>query len=175
MPDLKTIDLIAISGKQFSGKDTLADLLLDYMPNFQKIPLAKAIKAEYARQQGITVEDLEANKAQHRPGLIALGDWGRQQDPDYWLKQVLSAPGQKIISDVRLQREYELLRAQGAFLIRLNADHSIRATRGNLVSETDRTETELDAIPNADWDLVLTNNGTPAELDAQLRRVFGIQ
>jgi len=163
---LQDAQIIGISGKQFSGKDVLTRLLLERLPGFRQIPLALAIKQAYGQQHGLTLEEIEANKAQYRPGLIALGDWGRAQDPDYWLKQVLGLPGKKIISDVRLMREYDLLRERGAFLIRINADRAIRAQRGQLVSEEDPTECALDDILT--WDLVLINNGSLQELQMEL-------
>lgn len=163
---LRNAQLIAISGKQYTGKDLLADLLIERLPGFKKIPLALAIKEEFAKRHGLTLAEVEANKAHYRPGLIDLGNWGRAQDPDYWLKQVLSQPGKKVISDMRLKREYDLLKAKGAFLIRLEASREIRARRGNIVSEDDRTERELDEI--TDWDLVLKNNASPDELAAKM-------
>jgi phosphomevalonate kinase len=167
---LKNTEIIAIAGKQYSGKDRLTHLIIQQWPEFNKTPLALAIKQAYGQKNGMTLLEIEANKAQHRPGLIALGDWGRQQDPDYWLKQVLNQPGKKIISDMRLKREYDLLRQYNAFLIRLNADRSIRAQRGKLVSEDDPTETELDTI--TEWDAVLYNNGSVEELQQQLNMLL---
>lgn len=158
--------LIAISGKQYAGKDLLTSLLLKHLPDFQKVPLAGAIKQAYAKQHQISLEVLEANKAMHRPGLIALGNWGREQDPDYWLKQVLIQPGKKIISDLRLKREYDLLKAEGAYLIRLEASREVRAERGTIVSEADPTETDLDSI--TEWDAVLENNADIAQLQHQI-------
>lgn len=166
---LENARIIAISGKQYVGKDCLADLLMARLPGLRKVPLAGAIKAAYARQNGLSMEEIETHKALHRPGLIAMGDWGRAQDPDYWLKQVLDQPGRLIIPDVRLKREYDMLKAAGAYLIRLEADRAVRAGRGTIVSEADPTETQLDPI--TDWDAVLTNNGTVAELAAQLERL----
>jgi phosphomevalonate kinase len=167
---LQDYEIIAIAGKQYSGKDVLTRLLLEGLPNFTQIPLAGAIKKKYAIQNQLTLSEIEANKAFHRPGLIALGDWGRKQDPDYWLKQVFSESGHKIISDVRLKREYDLLREKGAFLIRLNADREVRAQRGQIVRESDPTELELDAVH--DWDAVLTNNGTLEDLTTQVTGLF---
>lgn len=163
---LRNAQLIAISGKQYTGKDLLADLLIEHWPHFKKVPLALAIKEEFAKRHGLTLAEIEANKAHYRPGLIELGNWGRAQDPDYWLKQVLSQPGKKIISDMRLKREYDLLKAEGAFLIRLETDRAIRAKRGHIVSEDDPTERELDRI--TEWDLVLENNASPDALIAQI-------
>lgn len=163
---LQSSPIIAISGKQYAGKDVLTRLLLAHLPAFYQLPIAQAIKAEYSRQNHLTVEAVERDKAHHRPALIALGNWGRQQDPDYWLKQVLAAPGQKIVSDMRLKREYDLLREHGAFLIRLNTDRAIRAQRGTLVSEDDPTERELDDV--TDWDVCLSNNGSLEDLEANV-------
>jgi phosphomevalonate kinase len=163
---LRNATLIGISGKQYAGKDFLTDLLLKHLPGFTKVPLALAIKRAYAEQHNLTLEEIERHKAQHRPGLIALGDWGRKQSPDYWLKQALAYPGKKIISDVRLQHEYDFLHEHGAFLIRLDADRAVRAQRGAIVNENDPTETQLDDV--RDWDAILTNNGSPKDLEHQL-------
>jgi phosphomevalonate kinase len=162
--------LIGISGKQFSGKDVLADALVVALEGYEKIPLALAIKQEYGRRHGLTLEEIEANKAEHRPGLIVLGDWGRGQDPDYWLKQVLRVPGRKIISDVRLRREFELLREHGAYLVRVEADRRVREGRGRLVSETDLTECDLDGVET--WDCVLENNGTVEAFETAIQRLL---
>lgn len=165
--------IIGISGKQFAGKDVLADWLVEAFPEFKKIPLALAIKQAYSEKTGLSLEEIEANKPVHRPELIALGDWGRAQDPYYWLKKVLSLPGHKILSDVRLKREHELLRHADAFLIRLDADLDVRAARGTLVSETDMTECDLDDV--TDWDAKLQNNSTVesfrAEVDTLLSKI----
>jgi phosphomevalonate kinase len=150
--------LIGLSGKQFVGKDQVCQILLEKLPAYRQLPLALAIKQRYAAEHQITLELLEANKAHHRPGLIALGDWGRAQDPDYWLKQVVDEPGHLIISDVRLLREFELLKSLGAFMIRVNASRAVREIRGTLVNETDPTECQLDEVTG--WDAVLENNDT---------------
>lgn len=167
---LSQSSLIAISGKQYSGKDFLAALILERLPEFRKIPIAYAIKQAYAEQHGLSLEEIEASKAEHRPGLIAMGDWGRKIDPNYWLKQVLSLPGRKIISDVRLKHEYDVLKDAGAFLLRLNADREIRGQRGRLVDEADPTETQLDGVTA--WDAVLTNNGTAEDLIRKLEAIL---
>ncbi len=167
---MQDVPIIGLSGKQFSGKDVLTRLLLERLPQFRQIPLALAIKQAYAQQHELSLAELEAHKAQHRPGLIALGDWGRAQDPDYWIQQVMQQPGPKIISDVRLPREFDLLREQGAFLIRVEADRAIRTQRGQLVSEDDPTECALDG--RTDWDALLVNNGSMEELEQQVAQWF---
>ncbi len=162
-------DLIAISGKQFSGKDQLADYLLAELPAFQKRSLARAIKLEFGATHRLTLEEIEANKSLYRPGLIELGQRRRAEDPDYWLKQVLQDPVPKIIPDLRMKREYELFRAHHAFCIRVETDRDIRAERGRLVQEADPTECDLDDV--MDWDMVVTNNGSLEELKATARKI----
>ena len=78
--------IIIFSGKQYSGKDTAAKILLDVMPDFRRCAMGDIIKIEYGKQHGLTYEEIEANKVQYRQGLIDLGNWGRQQSPDYWLE-----------------------------------------------------------------------------------------
>lgn len=167
---LRDAALIAISGKQYVGKDRLADLLMARLPGLRKVPLALAIKQEFASRSGLTLETIEANKAAYRPELIRLGDWGRQQDPDYWLKKAMAEPGPKIISDMRLKREYDYFREAGAFLIRLEANREVRAQRGQIVNEDDPTERALDNI-NA-WDAVLHNQGAIEALAAQVDQLL---
>ncbi|MDH4378303.1 MAG: hypothetical protein QE263_00140 [Vampirovibrionales bacterium] len=170
--------LVALSGKQYAGKDQLADWLVTVLPNrfgltAVKTPIAGAIKQQYAEKNRLSLQELETHKANHRSGLIELGNWGRQQSPDYWLERVLEAAqivdGITIVSDMRLPREYEQLKASGALLIRLEADRGIRQARaerlnGLLTNEADPTECALDDIQV--WDAVLTNNGTVDELAA---------
>jgi len=164
--------IIGLSGKQYAGKDAVATLLIKTLPQYRQVPIAMAIKKAYGQQHNLSLAKIEAHKAQHRPGLIALGDWGRAQDLDYWLKAVIaqSEAGPIIISDVRLRREYELLRHHGAFLIRVEADRTVRANRGQLVSETDPTECDLDNIQ--DWDAVIENNGDKTQLEESLQQMI---
>ncbi len=171
MTDVSTLPpIIGLSGKQFAGKDVLTHWLLAQLPPvngqpWQQQPIAGAIKVLYGQQHGLTLAQIEANKPTHRPHLIALGNWGRSQHKDYWLQQALSGPHPKIISDVRLQREADLLRAKNAFLIRVDADRDIRASRGQLVNEADPTECDLDDYPH--WDAVIINHGSQTQLYQQ--------
>lgn len=167
----KPTPIIGLSGKQFAGKDVLARYLLSQLPGFRQSPIAGAIKVAYAQQHGLTLIELEANKAAYRPGLIALGNWGREQDINYWLHQALQFQGHEsglIISDVRLPHEADTLSNRGAMLIRVEAERAIRAQRGRLMSEDDLTECALDEYPH--WDVVLSNNGTEAAFYADVNQ-----
>ena len=154
--------IIILSGKQFSGKDTVAKFLLEFLPDFKRIGLGDAIKLEYGRRKGLTFEEIEANKPQYRGDLIALGDWGRMQDADYWLKRIIEQDKNVIVPDIRVPHELEVFKSHGAISIRVEAPRDSRALRGKLVKEDDPTETLLDAVK--DWDFVVQNDGTLEEL-----------
>ena len=149
--------IIIFSGKQYSGKDTAAKILMEAMPNFKHCAMGDIIKIEYAKQHNLTYEEIEANKADYREGLIELGNWGRQQSPDYWLKKIIAQKGDIVVTDVRIKHEYEVFKQAGAIAIRVDADRNIREARGGkLVGENDVTEIDLDNI--SDWDFRIKNN-----------------
>lgn len=172
-PFLSDTSLIALSGKQLAGKDQVAHWICTHLPGFIQCPIAQAIKESYAQQHGLTLAEIEAHKAQHRPGLIALGDWGRAQDADYWLHAVLNKPRPLVVSDMRLPRELALLREAGAYCIRVEASRGVRVSRGTLTAEDDPTETALDAVTN--WDAVVVNEDTPEALAKTLKRLLKSQ
>lgn len=149
--------IITFSGKQYSGKDTAAKILMEAMPEFKRCAMGDIIKIEYGRLNNLTYEEIEANKAQYRQGLIDLGNWGRMQSPDYWLQKIIEQEGNIVVTDVRIKHEYETFKKAGAITIRVEADRDIRETRGGaLVGEDDVTEVDLDNIQ--DWDFLIDNN-----------------
>jgi len=148
--------IIIFSGKQYSGKDTVAKVLLEQMLDYKRFAMGDVIKLEYGKQKGLTYEEIEKNKPIYRQDLIDLGNWGRSVDPDYWLKKIISQEGKIIVTDVRVPHEYEIFKQAGAIAIRVEASRETRAKRGELVGETDVTEVGLDNI--TDWDFVIENN-----------------
>ena len=149
--------IIIFSGKQYSGKDTAAKILMEAMPEFRRCAMGDIIKIEYAKKHGITFEAIEADKPKYRQGLIDLGNWGRAQNPDYWLEKIVAQEGNIVVTDVRIKHEYEVFKKAGAISIRIEADRNIREARGGkLVGEDDITEVDLDNIQ--DWDFLIYNN-----------------
>ena len=128
--------LIVISGKQYSGKDTVAKLLLGELKSFKRIGIGDAIKIMYGKQNGLTYDEIEADKATHRTGLIELGDWGRRQDPDFWLNVILDMKEDTIVPDLRLEHELDVFRVEASL--------EARKTRGVITNENDLTEIALD-------------------------------
>ena len=161
--------IIIFSGKQYSGKDTAAKIMLDKMPDFKRCAMGDIIKLTYGKEKGLTYEEIEKNKAIYRQDLINLGNWGRKQDPDYWLKKILEQKGNIIVTDVRVLHEYEVFKNAGAVAIRVEASRETRQKRGNLVGENDITETGLDNIN--DWDYVIDNNSDYENLIIQVNKI----
>ena len=149
--------IIIFSGKQYSGKDTAAKILMEAMSDFKRCAMGDIIKIEYGKINNITYEEIEQNKPKYRQGLIDLGNWGRAQSPDYWLEKIISQEGNIVVTDVRIKHEYEIFKKAGAISIRVEADRDVRENRGGkLVGEDDVTEIDLDDIQ--DWDYLIDNN-----------------
>src|SRR5574344_1648336 len=119
--------IIIFSGKQYSGKDTAAAIMLRELPNFRRCAMGDIIKLEYGKQHNLTYNEIEENKSQYRQGLIDLGNWGRSQNSDYWLNKIIEQKGDIIVTDVRVPHEYEIFKNAGAITIRVEADRDVRA------------------------------------------------
>ena len=162
--------IIIFSGKQYCGKDTAGKVFLEELEGYKRCAMGDIIKLEYGRLKGLSYDEIEANKAQYRQGLIELGNWGRAQSPDYWLDKIVSQEGKIIVTDVRVPHEYEVFKAAGAVTIRIEASREVRATRGTLVGEDDITEIGLDSV--TDWDYVIENNSDYETFRANLLEII---
>ncbi len=163
-------NIIIFSGKQYAGKDTAAKIMLDKMPNYRRCAMGDIIKLTYGAQKDLTYDEIEKNKAKYRSDLIVLGNWGREQDPDYWLKKIIKQKGNIIVTDVRVPHEYEVFKNAGAITIRVEATRETRAKRGQLVGENDITEVGLDNEKN--WDYIIDNNSTYEHLKSQVEKII---
>ena len=166
-----TNKIIIFSGKQYAGKDTAAKIMLDAMPDFKRCAMGDIIKITYGEEHNISYDEIEKNKAKYRAGLIELGNWGRIQSPDYWIKKIIEQDGNIIVTDVRVPHEYETFKNAGAITIRVEADRDIRQHRGGeLIGENDITETGLDNIK--DWDFIIDNNSNYDTLKKNVEKII---
>lgn len=180
--------ILAISGKQRTGKDTLAKMLLEKLSafNFQIIGFADSLKEVVAKQHNITVDELNDLKNSDpcwRKVLIQTSKFYRATDELYWVKKLLNnKKGNLIIPDLRYRFELdylikrresdcenELAERCEPILIRIEASPDVRAQRGTLSNETDASETELDSYPA--WDYHLKNNSNIHSLACQVDRL----
>ena len=155
--------IIVISGKQYSGKDTLAKILLEKLEGYNRVGIGDAIKIEYGKRHGLSFDEIEAQKHLYRAGLIELGNWGRAQDSDFWLKN-LANMDKIIVPDVRVEHELSFFKDMGAFLVRVESSVENRAKRGVLINADDDTATALDNY--SDWNIVVENNSDYSALIA---------
>lgn len=162
--------IIIFSGKQYSGKDTAAKIMLEEMKDYRRCAMGDIIKITYGKEKNLTYEEIEKNKPLYRQDLINLGNWGREQDPDYWLKKILEQEGNIIVTDVRVPHEYEVFKNAGAITIRVEATRETRSQRGTLIGENDITETGLDNIE--DWDYVIDNNQDYETLKNKVKKII---
>ncbi len=162
--------IIIFSGKQYSGKDTAAKIMLEEMKDYRRCAMGDIIKITYGKEKNLSYEEIEKNKPLYRQDLINLGNWGREQDPDYWLKKILEQEGNIIVTDVRVPHEYEVFKNAGAITIRVEATRETRSQRGTLIGENDITETGLDNIE--DWDYVIDNNQDYETLKNKVKKII---
>ena len=162
--------IIIFSGKQYSGKDTVAKIMLAQMQDYKRCAMGDIIKLTYGAKKNLTYEEIEKNKPLYRQDLIDLGNWGRAQDPDYWLKKIIEQQGNIMVTDVRVPHEYEVFKNAGAIAIRVEASRETRASRGELIGEGDITETGLDDIKN--WDYIIDNNWDYEHLQKQVDKII---
>lgn len=163
--------MIIVAGKQFSGKDTVADILCETFPSLKREALALEIKNEFGRSKDLTMNEIDRNKTMYRSDLMELGNSRRKENPKYWIETVLKGKeGQDlIITDVRLKLEYETFKKMGAITIRLESSREERLKRGHLVREDDITEVDLDDMK--EWDYVIENNSDHETLKANAKKV----
>lgn len=163
--------IILISGKQRSGKDTTAKLLKKLLKtDFEIASFATPIKAMYADMMEIPITSVDRLKNAHpdvRTSLINIGTNMRSVDINYWVDKVLKLPGNIIIPDLRYESEMDrvLEMTRDVFTVRVNADVSVRETRGVLSNESDPSEVDLDDYDW--WDYVVDNDGCRGELEQQ--------
>ena len=162
--------IIIFSGKQYSGKDTAAKIFLEQLKTFRRCAMGDIIKLEYGRTKNLTYEEIEKNKSKYRQDLINLGNWGRAQSPDYWIKKIIAEDGNIIVTDVRVKHEYETFKQAGAIAIRVEASRETRILRGTLIGEDDITEVGLDNV--SEWDFVIDNNKDYEHLKTQCNKII---
>lgn len=162
--------IIVFSGKQFSGKDTVAKILLKKFSSFKRIGIGDAIKRMYSNKTGLSVEEIEKNKSIYRKDLIDLGNWGRERNPDFWLNEIALYKGNTIVTDVRMKHELDVFKSFEAYTVRVEASIEARSKRGIISSVNDETETQLDSVN--DWDYIIYNNSSFDELEKNTEKLI---
>lgn len=168
---------IAISGKARSGKNTLAEQILDLLNQDCKVfAFADPIK-EIAMMmfpdsnpehlwgpsefRSLLIPETEST---YRELLLELGALGRRYRENTWIcatlalvSKYLETNNNALISDARFKNEIEAIRQNGFFIIRI-----VRPT--NQYHLDDVSEKDLDDVPNEAFDFVIVNDGSLEDL-----------
>lgn len=177
--------IIGISGKRGTGKDSLADELVN-KHNFMRIGFADPMKRFLALE--FEFSNLQLNGPSEmremidprfgrsaREMLQTLGtEWGRKLvHPDIWVRtairraEVIMSVAHThtrpvvgvVISDVRFPNEFYALREAGATLVRLT-----RKDRPASSHDAHESESALDEVRDEAFDYCIANDGTKLDL-----------
>lgn len=183
-----TLPNIALLGRLRSGKDTVGDYLASKY-GYTQFAFGDELK-RYAHE--LFGEPAPGTKP--RELYQWFGTTMRERDPDIWVRKCLKRVSRDagrpvqtvdgygwtthaVISDVRQLNEAEALAARSYVLIRVTAPDGLRIERavnsGDTFNYTDLahgTETALDGYAA---DFTVTNDGTLAELYAQIDEIMG--
>lgn len=185
--------LLAISGKRFSGKDTLAALLVEHARKRGVVLHTYAFAAESKRmftaQQAAAGITVDVERLQHdreykelwRPQLTTFTMESLAADPLVFCRSVAdridASSSSSLVTDVRLRLEVEHLRPRFELhLVRIARSDQARAASGwKFTPSADEHRTETDLDDPSLWDEVLTNDGSLAELAAKAEAVIEAQ
>lgn len=160
---------IGISGKMCVGKSTISNLLKNAIPNSHIGSLASPI---YAAQDLLYSEYglvLEGDK--DRDLLIAIGIWGRNKNPDFWLEQFVKTSVESdydviICDDVRFPNEADLFSKHG-ILVRIEGEQ-----RGDNVDQSRATDSTEIALDDYKFEHVISNSNTPEDICKQIAEIL---
>lgn len=165
---------IALVGKARSGKDTVADYLVENY-GFKEYKFSKGIHDVVDLLRGGNTSKSKRRRELQEVGQslrLALGEdiW-----INYTMRQILQDRHENVvISDCRQQNEADRLRKEGYFLVRVDADDDLRIKRmiaagDNFTAEDLNHETEH---IDFDVDEILDNNGTVLHLISQIEDIM---
>lgn len=130
------------------------------------------------------ITDKEGKPLTYRQVLIDLGSQGRTYNFDHWIEvydytvRNLTKEYNRIVndtwdippnikcilcSDVRYRNEFEYLKSNGYFQIKI--------FRKSDITINDSSETNQDSIKNEEFDYVLDNNGSLEDLDKNIEKI----
>ena len=182
--------IIGITGKKFSGKDTLGSFFVDNH-NYKRLAYADTLKDACQTIFNLTDEQLYGDQKetvdpfwQKKPreilqfvGTDLFRKHIHELMPDVgnniWVKvverKILDGIRENpdacfVITDVRFPNEAELVKNLGGIMIKVNRDSC------NNSNDNHASETELDNIP---YDYLIDNNGTKEELFRSLINSLG--
>lgn len=163
---------VLISGKRFSGKDTVAKILRNIIKNnCLIISFAEVVKFEVAKNLNLNYDRLIVDreyKEKYRHELVKYADERKSyEDINIFVKSLINQvsyfnPSWCIIPDCRFKHEIEYFKDNKLEFttMRISVSDEIRRIRGWIKSSIDESlhETELDNYINFDYYINNDNN-----------------
>lgn len=185
----KNKNIIVLSGKKGSGKDTFADIFkrskliqelndgipFDKIIDYKVLSFASPIKYILSYLTKRTIEDLDSNKNYELYHGKTVRDYYRLIadafkeifSEDIWVGQLISSMNENdryIITDLRFKNEYNiLLKYFNPIFIRIKRD---------VEDDQHKSETDLDDIPDDEFDFIIDNNGDIDSLKLQTNKLI---
>ena len=161
-------NLIGISGKKRSGKNTISSLIKQELrKKVVEYAFADELKREVALACKVSVEYIEQHKDNFR---LMLQGWGTDYkrklvSDDYWVLKTFrnineAEPHVAIITDVRFKSEAQAIKAVGGVIVRVSRNTGLS---DNHISETDMDDYKADFI--------IDNNGSIEETKKQVKEL----
>jgi hypothetical protein len=182
---------LAIIGKANTGKNTVGTLLVKSLSAqsakfiafadplkqmaciaFPEIPRKWLYGSSKYRNEVIPGAFKDGVPLTVRQLLIELGnDFGRKYKRTMWIdnfyirleKAYLKNPEVIVVTDCRFRNEFDFLKSEGFFQIKILRDTHIKIN--------DISETNQDGILNSEFDAIIDNNGTKAQLKYQVNKI----
>ena len=172
--------VIAIVGKKGSGKDTIGNIIKELDPEFKQYSFAGPIKKIITSVFGIPNSQLEGRQEKETPIekwnnksprdlMKEVGDAFKEKfGKDIWVNVLfdnIKNEEKVVITDLRFKKEYDECREKGVFIIRV-----VRPEIDS--SDTHISETELDDIPDSEFDAFILNSGSIEDLKETIRKIL---
>lgn len=168
--------IIAVAGKQFSGKDHIIDLALEMLGNrWVTISTSPFVIKAYCDETGLNFKTVSRNKNKHRSGLQKIGE---KLDLQIMEQALASIPKGKnvLLQSVRKKKEFDFLKDKVTTFFRVVASKEIREERAGceLTGSSHSTETgAYNALRDYGNCYVINNNdASNAMLRARLLEIF---
>lgn len=168
---------IAVYGKMRAGKTAVCDFIKDKFKNVEVLDFGDSLKECMAIAFPETI-----GKPKNRAKLIEFGQHMRKLDEDVWVNTVkykLKNTTSEIVlvTGVRQENEYNMLKEQGFVFIQVDASENTRIERckaNNDIFTTDnlRSHTEV-VMDDFEPDYVILNERGFKDLEIQANNVLG--
>lgn len=164
--------IILLSGKRYTGKDTVANIIKEVCPDkkIECIAMANQCKILFARKEKLDADRLindRAYKEQYRDKLTAFCLSTLEMDRYVFdrfvvdkIKSLNADTDVAIITDMRTKwnLQYFMVHLDNCITVRINVPNEIRKSRGWVESEYDSNFVEVDLDTYDKWNYVIHND-----------------